>query len=85
MRTLLSGIVATLPPRKPASWTRSPTASPRWERYPESGRRIAGDVRRSLLVQFLYVVFYRYVRGVVRVLMIDHEREKPRTWEDGQK
>lgn len=50
------------------------------ERYPEMFARVRGDVRRAVISQFPYAVFYRIEPGRVVVFRVLHTARDPRTW-----
>jgi plasmid stabilization system protein ParE len=50
------------------------------ERYPEMFAKVYGDVRRAVLSQFPYAVFYRIERERVVVFRVLHTARDPRAW-----
>lgn len=50
------------------------------ERYPEMFAKIYGDVRRAIISQFPYAVFYRIERERVVVFRVLHTARDPRAW-----
>lgn len=50
------------------------------ERYPEMFTRVHGDVRRTLVSQFPYAVFYRVEPKRVVVFRVLHTARDPKAW-----
>ena len=49
---------------------------------PRSYRRIASGVRRGLLRQFPYAVYYELTNSSVRVVAVLHTSRRPNFWKD---
>ena len=50
------------------------------ERYPEMFAKVHGDVRRAIISQFPYAVFYRIEPKRVVVFRVLHTARDPRAW-----
>ena len=48
--------------------------------YPESHTRVRGNVRRTHLRRFPYLVFFRVRPEVVEVLLLIHAARNPQVW-----
>ena len=53
-------------------------------RYPESGTKVRGTIRRLTLPKFPYSLLYRVVEEQIRVLAVSHHKRKPQYWVDRQ-
>lgn len=50
-------------------------------RYPETGSKVRGSVRRLILPRFPYSLLYRILEnGQIRVLAIAHHKRRPQHW-----
>lgn len=50
------------------------------ERYPELFAIVHGDVRRAIITQFPYAVFYRQDRERIVVFRVLHTARDPKAW-----
>ena len=50
------------------------------ERYPEMFARVHRDIRRAIISQFPFAVFYRIESTRVAVFRVLHTARDPRTW-----
>jgi toxin ParE1/3/4 len=50
-------------------------------RYPETGTKIKGSIRRLVLPRFPYSLLYRFLENdQIRVLAVAHHKRKPQYW-----
>ena len=50
--------------------------------YPRSYRPLESDVRRAILKQFPYAIYYQFTDAAIRVIAVLHTSRRPDYWKD---